>query len=145
MKKLGLIVVAALLAVGLVAVAEMDNKDYNFTVVAANAYTNSYTLRGEIKAIEIDIAAGRTNAVVITSGALTVFSKTCTADARYPVLYPAYGATASALTSVGADSVTGTNTVYTGGVLAGPVTVVATGDAGETRTNALKVTVIYAK
>jgi hypothetical protein len=38
---------------------------------------------------------------------------------------------------------TGTNTIYTGGAVAGPVTVVATGGSGQTATNALKVTVIY--
>jgi hypothetical protein len=144
MKKLGLIVVAVLLAVGLVAVAEMDNKDYNFTVVAANAYTNAYTLRGEVKAVEIDIATGSTQAVVITSGQATLFTKTCTADARYDLLYPAYSSAAAALTFVGGTNNTA-NAWQTRGVVAGPVTVVATGDAGQTKTNALKVTVIYNK
>ncbi len=142
-KWLAMIVVAAVLASVGIATATMEAQDYNFTIVAANAYTNSYILRGEVKAVEIDVAAGSTQAVVITSGQVTLFTKTCTADARYPVLYQASTSAGVALTYVGADSPTGTNTLYTPGVVAGAVKVVATGDANQAVTNALKVTVIY--
>jgi len=166
-------ILAAVLACASIVFASMEAQDYNFTVVAANAYTNSYILRGEVKAVEIDVAAGSTQAVVITSGQATLFTKTCTADARYDLLYPSYGSTAAALTESGGGAITSTITtntvisydgtvattntvltykpaasasatpVYTGTAVAGAVKVVATGDAGQTATNALKVTLIY--
>jgi hypothetical protein len=133
-------ILAAVLACASIVFASMEAQDYNFTVVAANAYTNSYILRGEVKAVEIDVAAGSTQAVVITSGQATLFTKTCTADARYDLLYPAYSSAGAALTDAGT---TITNVIRTVGAVAGAVKVVATGDAGQTATNALKVTLIY--
>jgi hypothetical protein len=140
MKRIGLVALA-LLAVVAIVQAEMDDKDYNFTLVSTAAYTNSYTLRGTVKAVEVDVAAGSTQTVAITSGKATLFSKSCTADARYDLLYPAYGYDATALTLVsGTNNVA--NVVYKETAVAGPVTVIATGATGAT-TNALKVTLIY--
>ena len=168
-------VVLALVAMTLAGYAGMEAQDYNFTIVATAAYTNSYILRGEIKAVEIDVAASSTQTVVITSGQATIFTKTCTADARYDLLYPAYGSSASALTESGGGALTSTITtntvisydgatattntvltykpaasasatpVYTPTAVAGAVKVVATGEASQTATNALKVTVIFAE
>lgn len=148
MKKITAIL--ALLTIAGIASAQMDNFTLSATLVkgtgASSTGTVTQVVRGEVQAVAVDIVANTTNIVTITDAHGTIFSKTCTADAIYPLLYPAYGSTAAALTwDAGVTNGITYNPIYTPRAVAGAVTIKAVGDAGALTTNAITVTLIYKK
>jgi hypothetical protein len=125
------------------ALAGMEAQEFSATAITTAAKTNSYVLRGELYAVYVDCAAGKTNTVTITDSFGTIFTKAAlTADALYPLLYPAYSSAAAALTFVGGTNNTA-NVVYAKRGLASAVTCVITPAAGTTGTNTFKAYVIY--
>jgi len=145
MKKILNALVALVLIGAGVAVAGMEAQKFESSLVTTAAGTNEFILRGELYGVYVDCAAGKTNTVLITDEHGTIFDKSgLTTDAHYPLLYPAYGSTAAALTFVGGESNT-VNTVYAKRAVASKVTCVITPAAGTTGTSTYKVYLLYNK
>jgi len=100
-----------------VSFAGMNDRDYDFSVIGTATGSVSYVLRGELEGIYVDIAAGSTQTVTVASDEQTLFTKSVTADAWYPVLYAAYGSTGSALTFASYGGTAGTPTITTNSVI----------------------------
>jgi len=127
------------------ALADMDDKVFPVaTTVAASATTNTINMRGELFGIYVDVgtATTRTQTVVVATAQQTLLNKAVVADTWFPLEYPLYGSTGSALTFVGGTNDTA-NPWYGKAPLAGPVTCTVTGGNGAGVTNTTTVTVIY--
>lgn len=144
MKKVQLIALV-LLAFGVTALADMDDKTFGAGQTIAGS-TNTYTLalRGELYGVYINVgtATTRTQTVTVASAQQTLFTKAVTADGWYPLQYPQYGSTGSALTFVGGTNNTA-NVVYDRAPLAGTITTTVVGGNGANVTNTTVVTVVY--
>jgi len=170
MKKI-LAVFGMVLCMASTLLADMRERDFDFSVIATATGTVSYVLRGELQGIYIDVAAGSTQTVTVETDEQTLYTKAgVAADVWVPLLYPTYGSTGSALTFAsyggtinittntiegydGTDPTSSTiltyystatsNPIYSKAALAGTVTVTVTGAAGTTATNASTITVVY--
>lgn len=145
-----IIAILALLTFAGAAVAQMDYQTLSKTIVkgtgASSTQSVTYVIRGYAEAAYVDIVANTTNIVTITDDQGTIFSKTCTADGFYPLLFPAYGSTASALVwDAGVTNGITYNPIYTKRPVAGSVTIKAVGDNGALTTNAIVVKFFYNK
>lgn len=148
MKKI--LAILAILTFAGIASAQMDKAVLSATLVKGTGSTSTGTLtqviRGNVEAVAVDIVANTTNIVTITDDYGTIFSKTCTADALYPLRYASYGSTAAALTwDAGVTNGITYNPIYVQRPMAGPVVIKAAGDNGALTTNAISVTLIYRK
>ena len=140
----------SLLACGLVAYGEMDDKVYNLTVLSNATSTAGYTLRGVLEAVAVDVNAGCTSTVkVTTSDGRVLFNKEAiAADAVYlpMVALQTTNGAAATFTSVGTNDANGVaNAWYGKSPMAGVVTVSLTGVNIVGVTNNTKVTLIYAR
>jgi len=149
MNKLITSIAVCLLAV-YAASGQMDSLTVTHSLITTNSATDTYVLRGEIEGVYVDVAATKTNVILITSEEQTIFSATVSADKYYPIAAPLYGTTGSALTESYSiwDNITnsvGTNPLYGKIAVAGDVTIRAAGAADTTGTNAVSVTVIWKK
>jgi len=146
MKKAGLMIVALVLCAG-IALAGMDAVSFGTGQTVA-ASTNAVTLvcRGELYGVYIDVgtATTRTQTVTVASSQQTLFTKAVSADGWYPLMYPQYGSTGSALTFVGGTNNTA-NAVRDRAPLAGTITVTVVGGNGANKTNTTEAVVIYKK
>jgi hypothetical protein len=150
MKRLGLMV--ALLALGVsYATAEMDNRSFGaLQTVGASTNSRNYVLRGELYGVYVNVgtATTRTQTVTVASAEQTLFTKDVSADGWYPLQYPQYGATGSALTF---NTYSATGMVARAQAwnerapLAGTVTVTVVGKNGANKTNTTEAVVIYKK
>jgi hypothetical protein len=142
MKKLmmsGLAVVAG----GMVAIAEMDSHTFDVSVIGTATNASAVVLRGELKSVKVDVAANATGTVSIATAESTVFSKTgIAADATYFPLAAAHTTAGVAATFVGGTNNTA-NAWLVNQPLAGLVTVSVIGESAGT--NAYAVTVVYKK
>jgi hypothetical protein len=150
MKKMLLIAVAGLLAIS--AFAQMDSFDRSYTLVTTvETGTASQVLRGEIEAIYVSTAAGKTNAVTISDGLGTIFSNARTTTGLYPIRVPLYTTAGAAITDnhlfISSAGVTGTYSIVRYGArpVAGPVTITTFGAADTVGTNAVNIRVIWKK
>lgn len=139
--------IASLALVGLCATSygEMNDLPVTFSLITTNSDSETYVVRGGIEAVLVDVAATKTNVILITDAVgATVFSATVAADAVYPIRVPVYGTTASALTFVGGGATNDTvNSWYGVYPSAGALTIRAAGAANTTGTNSVTVKVIY--
>jgi len=103
-----------LIAMAVPAFALMDSKDFTATVVGTATGTQSFVIRGALEGVYVTVPSGGTGTVTIATAQQTLFTKSCTASAFYPIQVPAYGSTGSALTfsaySTAYSVVTYTNT-----------------------------------
>ncbi len=147
MKKF-IIVAALVLAFAGIAVAEMDQATISATAVTTNVATGTGIVKGEIYSIRLDSTAAKTQAVtIVTAEGETILSVSAlTADATY---YPMIGANkasdGTAITSVGAATDTGTNTVYQRIGVSSDLTMTVTPAASTTGSNILKAIITYFK
>jgi len=142
MKKILSAIVALFAAFSLSARAEMDDVSVSATLVTTNSQSWTYVLRGEIQGVYVDVAAGKTNAVLITSGEQTIFNANVASDSYFPLLAPAFSTTGVALTEIISGS---TNAVLKPIAVAGPVTIRLAGAANTTGTNAVSAKIIIKK
>jgi hypothetical protein len=126
-----------------VAFAQMDNITKTWVQVGTNSNSDTYTVRGLVEGVWVDVAANVTNAVTITCDEGTIFSKSVTADGFYPIRVPMYS-TAGAALYAGAYT-NGLVPVYGQMPLATPVTIRAAHAAGTTTTNSITVKFIFKK
>jgi hypothetical protein len=140
MKKLISLIVLA--AWAFPAFALMDTKDFSATVVGTATGTQSYVIRGELEGVYVTVPSGGTATVTIASREQTLFTKSCTASAFYPILIPAYGTTGSALTQ---SAYLSTNVVYTKAAMAGSITATFVGENAASVTNSWKATILYSR
>jgi hypothetical protein len=143
MKKL-FISVAVLAALASVAGAAMDSRDYSSTLVTTAASTQSFTLRGTLNCVYVDLPTGKTATVAVATSEGTVFTKADIAadTAFYPAIPMVKAADGAAATFVGGTNDTA-NAWYAKPALAGLVTVTVTPKAETTGTNTYGVRVIY--
>lgn len=122
--------------------ATMRNIDYSFTVPLATAVTNTYVVRGAIKGIYVNVPAGKTNDIDVTTSQDTVLSVNgVTADTMY---YPNVTLQNNAGASLDTDpAAANTNLVFGNFIAAGDLTIVVDAAANTTGTNDTTVTVIY--
>jgi len=125
-----------------IAFAGVRERTYNITNSGIGTNAASYSIHGMLEAVYIDVAAGVTSRVVVSSsqGALLTVA-TISTDTMYYPLVPAKGATGTQLTINGG----GTNAlspVYVNQAMSGPVTVTVT-DLVASETNDYAVTVIW--
>jgi hypothetical protein len=142
MKKLFFALLVALVA--LPALAQMIDRDYDFSLVTTNAGSRAYTIRGELEGVWVEIPTGKTATVAVATAEMTVFSKadiTSATDGFFPVRIPLYSTAGVALTEV--DAGANTNAIVGKAPLAGAVTVTVTPKAATTGTNAYAVKLIY--
>lgn len=120
-----------------VASAGTGDRPVTFSLVTTNSDTETYVVRGQIEAVLVDVAATKTNVILITDqvGA-TIFSATVSADAVYPILVPTYSTTA-------VQNYAGTNAVLSRYPASGAITIRAAGAANTTGTNSVTVNLIY--
>ena len=125
------------LALANAAYAGTSDRPVTFSLITTNSDTETYVVRGQIEAIEVDVAATKTNVILIADqvGA-TIFSATVSADAVYPILVPTYSTTA-------VQNYAGTNAVLARYPASGDITIRAAGAAGTTGTNSVSVNVIF--
>lgn len=141
MKKIALIALA-LLAFSGIAQAQMDDVTYSLSSVTTNTDSATYVVRGVVEAVYAVIPATKTATVAVaTASGVTLFSKSMTSatDGYFPVLFPAYSSSGTALTTVISDS---TNTIYTKIGVADAVTATVTPAEGTTGTNSYFVKLI---
>lgn len=143
MKKLSIALIV-LLAAGAVS-AQMSDWEQTASLITTNSDSWSQFIRGTLEGVHVNVAAKKTNVVLITSeDDQTLFSATVSADAFYPILVPAYGTTGSALTFVGGGATNDTaNTWYTKMPVASKVTMRVAGAANTTGTNSVTVRLIW--
>ena len=147
MKKLSLALIV-MLAAGAVS-AQMSDWEQTASLVTTNSDSWSQFIRGTLEGVHVNVAAKKTNVVLITSeDDQTLFSATVSADAFYPILVPAYGTTGSALTESYSiwNNITnsvGTNPIYTKLPVASKVTMRVAGAADTTGTNSVTVRLIW--
>jgi hypothetical protein len=129
------LLITALLAVsGMTALAGMEALDFTPAgVTNLGTVVRAYTVRGALEGVYVIVPANATGTVTVTSGEQTLFNKSCTATAFYPILIPAYGTTASALTFVGGSNNVA-NPWYVKPVMAGLVSNQVVGASGGTNT-----------
>ena len=140
MNKLFVIVALALVAIA-PAMAQMEAREYASTHAGAVAKSNTYSLRGELVSVFVDIPANGTTAVsVVMSPGGTIFSKSgITADTLFNPRLSLHKTTGDAWPEQVSDSTT--NAVPGIIAMAGDVTVVTTPTT--TTTNDYKVYLIY--
>jgi hypothetical protein len=149
MKKTLAILAVALLASG--AFGQMvDRMARTFNLVTTNSDSASQVIYGQIEAVWVDVAATKTNVVLITDDYGTIYSETVAADALKPIRVPLYGSTGTALTESYSiwNNITnsvGTNPIYGPRPVAGKVTIRAAGAADTTGTNAVSVILFWKK
>jgi len=139
-----IIVLALLAAVSSLAQAPVDTFSKTFSLITTNSSSGSQVIRGNIEAVYVDVAATKTNTILVSDSLGTIFSESVSSDALKPIAIPLYGTTGSALTFVGGTNNTA-NAWYTKRVAAGEVTIRAAGAADTTGTNSVTVTVIYSQ
>ena len=143
MKKLGIgmLCIAAALAICGAAIAEMDDVQFGGSVVNTTAITNAYVVRGEVGGVLVTLPTVQTCTVSIVSSEGTIFNKTVSGAAGnyyYPLRYPAYGSTGVAL---GFTDSTGTitNAVVAPLAIASKATAIITRVAPTSITNTIVV------
>jgi hypothetical protein len=107
-------------------------------------------LRGELEGVYVDVADNKTNVVLVSAPEGTLFTKTVSSDAFYPIRVPLYDTSGVALTETHyfhGDNLTNSYTVALIGKmpLADVVTIRAAGAANTTGTNSVTIKVIYNK
>ena len=123
--------------------ADMDSKEYSLRVIGATTNSSSIVIRGELEAIKVDLTAGQTNTVRVTSGELTLFEKaTIGADATYLPRAATHTTAGVAATFVGGTNDTA-NVWYSKQPMAGTITVRVIGESAGT--NTVVTTLIYNK
>ena len=109
--------VIVLVALAFPAFALMDTKDFTATVVGTGTGTQSIVIRGSLEGVYVTVPSGGTATVTIATSEQTLFTKSCTSSAFYPILVPAYGSTGAALTQSAYGSTyavtTNSNTILT--------------------------------
>lgn len=128
-----------------VALGQMDNVTRTYVQVATNSNSETSVLRGWLEGVYVDVAALKTNTVLITTTEGTLFSKDISTDGFFPIRTPMYGTTGLALLN-GAFT-NGLAPLYGKWPIAGPVTIRAAhgpGTAAET-TNSITIKLIYSK
>lgn len=125
--------------------AQMSDWEQTASLITTNSESWSQFIRGTLEGVHVNVAATKTNVVLITSeDDQTLFSLTASADGFYPILVPAYGTTGSALTFVGGGATNDTaNTWYTKMPVASKVTMRVAGAADTTGTNSVTVRLIW--
>lgn len=126
MSKCKAILLAAALCVG-AAYGAMDDKDYTFSATNGVTKTNTYTLRGVLHGVYVDVPAGtQTGTVTVATEHETLFTRAITADGMYRPRVSTH-TTAGAAATFNSYSHTGTvanaQTWYDKAAMAGPVSV----------------------
>lgn len=137
--------ILALFSLCSVAQAGMNDITVSYTLITTNSDSDTYVLRGELEGVYVDVAATKTNAVLITDeyGA-TLFNAAVSSDLFYPIRVPLYGTTGSLITFIGGGATNDTaNTWYGKYPMAGAVTIRIAGHGASTGTNAVSATLIY--
>ena len=145
MKKV-LAFVAAMAAVSVCALAQMDQTIISSSSITTNVGTGTGIVKGEIFSIRLDGAANKTNAISIATaeGETILAVAALTADGTY---YPRLGinnaADGTAITDI---QTTGTNVVYDGRIgVASLLTMTVTPAANTTGTNETKAIITFKK
>lgn len=132
--------------------AFMDNQGKTFSLITTNSDSVTYALRGDMEAVYVDVAANKTNVILITdSFGYTNFTKTVSADQYFPVRVPLFDRTGTAIADTYSiyntvtNGLTGTNPLYGKYPLAGNITIRAAGADNTTGTNSVTVQIIYNK
>jgi len=142
MKRIGLMIACALVALVGVVNADWYDAVYTATITGENvAVTNGYTLRGKLEAVVIDIPAANatfgacTNMVTITaaSGETLFLRGTNTADGVYRPRFATHNLNGTAITFL-AGSNNAANTWYERAALGSKITCVTKGMSAGTNT-----------
>lgn len=141
MKKLFAILLIAACAFS--AHAQMDNITLTYSLVSTNSDSDTYTVRGLLEGVYVDVAALKTNTILITTTEGTLFSKDVSTDAFFPIRIPMYSTQGAALYS-GAYT-NGLAPLYGQWPIAGPVTLRAAGTAAAGETNSVTMKLIFRK
>lgn len=120
----------------------MDTRVYTISTIGTNAGSQTFTIRGELEGVYVDVTATKTQTVAVTTSyGATALSQSFTADGlRFPrvQLHNTAGVAQAAV-----DSGANTNAILGKIPLAGPVTVTVTPSANTTGTNTTTVTIVY--
>lgn len=143
MKKL--FAILALVSLCGIAQAGMNDISVSYTLITTNSDSDTYTLRGELEGVYVNVAATKTNAVLITDEfGSTLFNAAISTDGFYPIRVPLYGTTGALITFIGGGATNDTaNTWYGKYPMAGEVTIRIAGHGASTGTNAVSATLIY--
>jgi hypothetical protein len=116
----------------------MRDRDFSVSVIATATGTVSYTLRGDLEGIYVDVAAGSTQTVTLATSQQTLFTNaSVTTDAWYPLRYALYGSTGSALTFATYGGTAASQTITTNTVLTYSATNMAAGATSPTTNSVL--------
>jgi hypothetical protein len=138
------LVIAAILAVcGVTANAAMQALDFAVAVSGTSTNSRAYTVRGTVEGVYVTVPTGATGTVTVATTEQTLFTKSCTASAFYPVQVPVYttaGAAAtfntySATNTAGGATAAEAQAWYTKPAMAGVVTTTIVAAGGGTNWN----------
>jgi hypothetical protein len=142
MKKV-LTVLGVMAVVCLSARADMDSRTLTAQVIGLATNTANIVMRGQLEAIKVDITAGSTSTVTITSGELTLFSKSgIVADATFLPRGATHTTAGVAITDGKTNDVP--FALYSPMPMAGLVTMRVIGE-GALQTNTVVSTVVFSK
>jgi hypothetical protein len=134
------------------AIADMDVKSDSATVIGTATGTVSFSVRGTVEAIYVNVSGGTapTGTVTIADSdgqtLYTLANMTTATDGKFCVVAPSYVATSGALATWITDSAGSTNTVYTHGVpVVGTVTATIVGGNNAAHTNVWAVKLFVRK
>jgi hypothetical protein len=144
MKKWLSILAVGLALAGIAQAQLMDDVEKTYSLITTNSDSDTYVLRGDVEGVWIDVAATKTNTILISDAMGTIFGKDVSVDAFYPIRVPMYSTAGAALTFVGGTNNTA-NVVYGKRPMADEVTIRAAGAADTTGTNSVTIKLIYRK
>lgn len=122
-----------------IASAAMKDRDFSLAVTGTNTVTQTFTLRGELYSVYVDVPSAATGTVTVATAQGTVFTKSAmTADAQFFPRVACHTTAGALATFVGGTNDTA-NTVFDRAALAGPVTVTVVGTGEVLKTYAVKV------